>query len=122
MKTKLDKRTSRAKRHGRVRKKVYGTPERRRLCVFRSLKHVYAQVVDDTSGTSVCAASTLSPELKTALKNGGNSEAAKAVGKLLAQKCAEKGVKKVVFDRSGYPYHGRIKALSEGAREGGLIF
>jgi large subunit ribosomal protein L18 len=122
MKTKLDKRTARAKRHRRVRKKVFGASDRHRLCVFRSLKHIYAQIADDTKGVVLCSASSMSPELKSVLKSGGNVEAAKAVGKLLAEKSKEKGIERVVFDRGGYPYHGRIKALSEGAREGGLIF
>ena len=122
MKTKLDKKTARLKRHKRIRNKVYGNPEMHRLCVFRSLRHIYAQVVDDTKGATVCAASTLSSEYKSIAKYGGNKDAAKSVGKILAEKCREKGIEKVVFDRSGYPYHGRIKALSEGAREGGLIF
>lgn len=117
-----DKKAARARRHRRVRKKVYGSPSRQRLCVFRSLKHIYAQVIDDAAGSAVCSASSLSSELRGSLKYGGNTEAAKAVGLLLARKCREKGIERVVFDRSGYPYHGRVKALSEGAREGGLIF
>ena len=122
MKTKLDKKTARIKRHRRVRKKVHGVPDMPRLCVFRSLNHIYAQIIDDTTGMTLCSASTLSPEHRGVLKSGGDVGAAKAAGKLLAEKCREKGIAKVVFDRSGYPYHGRIKALSEGAREGGLIF
>ncbi len=122
MKIKSDKKTARIKRHRRVRKKIYGVPDRPRLCVFRSLKHVYAHVIDDTNGVTVCSASTLSPEYRSVSKSGGNVDAAKAAGRMLAEKCREKGIEKVVFDRSGYPYHGRIKALSESAREGGLIF
>ena len=122
MKIKLDKKAARVKRHRRVRKKVSGAPGRHRLCVFRSLKHIYAQVIDDERGITVCSASTLSPEYRSVSKSGGNVGAAKAAGKLLAEKCREKGIETVVFDRSGYPYHGRIKALAEGAREGGLIF
>lgn len=122
MKTKSDKKTARVKRHARVRKKVYGVPGKHRLCVFRSLRHIYAQIIDDTTGTTVCSASTLSAECRGALKSGGNVEAAKAAGKVLAEKSRGKGIEKVVFDRAGYPYHGRVKALSEAAREGGLIF
>ncbi len=122
MKTRLDKKAARVKRHRRVRKKVSGIPGRHRLCVFRSLKHIYAQLIDDAGGITVCSASTLSPEYRSVSKSGGNVEAAKAAGMLLAQKCRAKGIETVVFDRSGYPYHGRIKALAEGAREGGLIF
>ncbi len=122
MNRKFDKRAARAKRHARIRKKVYGVPGKERLCVFRSLNHIYAQVIDDSSGTTVCSASSLSAELRAEIKNGGNTEAARQVGRELAGKCREKGIERVVFDRSGYPYHGRIKALSEGAREEGLIF
>ncbi|HIW58023.1 MAG TPA: 50S ribosomal protein L18 [Firmicutes bacterium] len=111
---------SRLARHARVRKKVSGTPETPRLCVFRSLKHIYAQIIDDTTGTTLVSASTLDPELKA--NYGGNKDAAKAVGQLVAKKAAEKGISEVVFDRGGYVYHGRVAMLADGAREGGLKF
>lgn len=112
----------RQRRHRRVRKRVSGTPERPRLAVFRSLNHIYAQVIDDTAGATLAAASTLDPSLRTALKSGGDVEAAKAVGKLIAERAREKGVEKVVFDRGGYLYHGRVQHLADAAREGGLQF
>ena len=105
-----------------MRSHVVGTSERPRLNVFRSLKHIYAQAVEDASGKTLVSASTMSPELKGSFRNPGNVEAAKKVGELLAKKCVEKGIRKVVFDRSGYLYHGRIKALAEAARASGLIF
>lgn len=110
------------KRKKRVRSRIRGTPERPRLNVFRSLKHIYAQAIVDTTGQTVASASTLSPELKGTVRSMGNVEAAKKVGELIAKKCLEKGVQKVVFDRNGYLYHGRVKALAEAARAGGLIF
>lgn len=112
----------RKRRHARVRKKVAGTSQRPRLSVFRSSKHICAQVVDDLAGTTLVSASSLSKELKEQLKNGANKNAARSVGKLIAQKAKEKGVLQVVFDRGGYLYHGRVKELAEGAREGGLKF
>ncbi|HHW48513.1 MAG TPA: 50S ribosomal protein L18 [Clostridiaceae bacterium] len=112
----------RLRRHERVRKKVKGTPERPRLNVFRSLTNIYAQIIDDTTGHTLVAASTLDKALKGKLKYGGNKEAAAEVGKLIAEKALEKGIKKVVFDRGGYLYHGRVKALAEAAREAGLEF
>lgn len=116
----------RKRRHLRVRKKVLGTEERPRLVVYKSLKHIYAQlVVDSFSGPSktLLGVSSLNPEIRDKLKNiKGKVERAKIVGKLLAEKAKEKGIEKVVFDRSGYKYHGRVKALAEGAREGGLKF
>lgn len=120
--TKPDRKALRARRHLRVRKKVSGKAERPRLNVFRSLKHIYAQIVDDDKGITLASASSLSPELKDQLERGGNKEAAAAVGRLLAQKALERGIKKVVFDRAGYIYHGRVKALAEAAREAGLEF
>jgi large subunit ribosomal protein L18 len=99
-----------------------GTSERPRLNVFRSLQHIYAQAIEDTTGRTLVSASTLSPELKGSLSSKGNVEAAKKVGELIAKKCLGKGIQKVVFDRSGYLYHGRVKALAEAARTGGLIF
>ena len=110
------------KRKKRVRSRVQGTAERPRLNVFRSLKHIYAQAVVDTIGKTLVSASTLSPELRGNLKHTGNVEAAKKVGELIAKKCLEKGIQKVVFDRNGYLYHGRVKALAEAARTNGLNF
>jgi len=111
-----------AKKHLRVRKNIVGTPERPRLNVYRSLNHIYAQVINDLDGTTIVAASTLEPALKEKVTNGSNVEAAKAVGALIAQKAKDKGISKVVFDRGGHIYHGRIKALADAAREGGLEF
>ena len=105
--------------HKRIRRKVAGNTARPRLAVFRSVKHIYAQVIDDSVGHTVAAASS---NEKSGIKSGGNVAGAKAVGKLLAERAKEKGVKSVVFDRGGYLYHGRVKALAEAAREGGLIF
>ncbi|NWF92606.1 MAG: 50S ribosomal protein L18 [Syntrophaceae bacterium] len=110
------------KRKKRVRGVIRGTPERPRLNVFRSLRHIYAQAIVDTEGKTLVSASTLSPELKGTLRYPGNVEAAKKVGELIAKKCLEKGIQKVVFDRNGYLYHGRVKALAEAARTNGLIF
>lgn len=118
----VDKNAARQRRHLRVRKKVSGTSERPRLCVFRSIKHMYAQVIDDVSGVTLASASTLDGELRDHVKYGGNKEAAKAVGELVARRCIEKGIKEVVFDRGGNLYHGRVKALADGAREKGLKF
>lgn len=109
---------ARLKRHKRIRNHISGTPECPRLCVFRSLNNIYAQVIDDVNGTTLVSASSL--ELKDTY--GGNKEAAKEVGKLLAKKAADKNIKEVVFDRGGYVYHGRVAELAAGAREGGLEF
>src|SRR5260370_1193809 len=106
--------------HSRIRHKVRGSEERPRLAVYRSLKHIYAQVIDDRKGHTVAAAST--SEKNSAIKGGGNLAGAKEIGRLVAQRAKEKGIKKVVFDRGGYLYHGRIKALAEAAREAGLEF
>jgi len=106
--------------HARIRKRVAGTTERPRLCVFRSLNHIYAQIIDDTKGATICSASTTEKALRS--QSGGNVEAAKAVGRLIAQRAQEKGVKKVVFDRGGYIYHGRVRVLADAAREVGLEF
>jgi large subunit ribosomal protein L18 len=118
---KPDRKELRERRRMRVRKKVYGTAERPRLNVFRSLKHIYAQVIDDDRGITLVAASSLSPELRGKV-NGGNIEGAAAVGRLIAEKAKAKGISKVVFDRAGYLYHGRVKALADAARENGLEF
>jgi large subunit ribosomal protein L18 len=114
--------TLRSRRRRRVRKKIFGTAARPRLNVFRSLNHIYAQIIDDAQGTTMLSASSLSTELRGDLPRSGNKEAAAAVGKLIAQKAMQKGIKKGVFDRAGYIYHGRIKALADAAREGGLEF
>jgi large subunit ribosomal protein L18 len=117
-----EKERLRKKRHRRVRHKVAGTAERPRLNVSRSIQHIYAQLIDDVNGHTLASASTLEANLKGSLKSGGNVEAAKAVGKLIAERGKEKGVEAVVFDRGGYKYHGRVQALADGAREGGLQF
>ena len=119
MKTKED---IRSRIHRRIRKKISGTPERPRLAVFRSQAHIYAQVIDDGTGRTVCSASSLDETLKKDAKRGANVAAAKAVGSLIATRAKEKGVEAVVFDRGGFQYHGRIKALADAAREGGLKF
>ncbi len=113
---------ARLKRKKRIRKKIFGTPERPRLSVFRSCKHIYAQVIDDTKGHTLAALSDLSPELKGELEGKKKKEKAFIVGKKLAALCLEKGIEKVVFDRNGFIYHGRVKSLADGAREGGLKF
>jgi len=108
--------------HRRIRKRMSGTAERPRLAIFRSQSHIYAQVINDESGTTVCTASSLDEGLKKDLKRGATVAAAKAVGKLIADRAKEKKVERVVFDRGGFLYHGRIKALADAAREGGLQF
>ena len=110
---------ARTRIHERIRTKVQGTAERPRLAVFRSVAHIYAQVIDDVSGQTMAAASSVDKLNKT---NGGNLAAAKTIGKLVAERAKEKGVKQVVFDRGGYQYHGRVKALADAAREAGLEF
>lgn len=109
---------ARKKRHQRVRSKIHGTAERPRLCVFRSNKNIYAQIIDDVAGTTLVSASSLEGELE----NTGNKAAARSVGELIAAKALEKGITTVVFDRAGYLYHGRVKELAEGARDKGLEF
>jgi len=125
MKTRGLSRNERRKlRHHRVRKKIVGTPERPRLFVFKSLRHIYAQIIDDSSvqgSRTLVAASTLDPELRDKIRSD-NIEAAREVGRLIARRALEKGIKQVVFDRGGYPYHGKVKALAEAAREEGLEF
>ncbi len=118
----IGKKIGKQRRHERIRKRVTGTTERPRLCVYRSLNNVYAQLIDDTKGATLMAASTLEKDLKAEKGHKGNIEAAKKVGVLLAKKATAAGIKQVVFDRSGYRYHGSIKALAEGSREGGLEF
>ena len=122
MASRKTKESGRQRRKKRTRKKIIGTGNRPRLCVFRSARHIYAQVIDDTVGETLAAASTLSKELKDRIESHGNIEAAKEVGKLIAQKTLEKNIGEVVFDRNGYLYHGRVKALASSAREGGLKF
>jgi len=122
---KLQKEDALARRHRRVRAKVHGTPERPRLAVHRSLKHIYAQAIDDVNGQTLAAASSNEPEFRTQVSaeaHGGNIGGAKKVGQVLAERAREKGITKVVFDRGGYPYHGRVRSLADGAREGGLEF
>lgn len=114
-----DSNKARLKRHKRVRAKISGTSARPRLNVFRSLNHIYAQIIDDVNGVTLVAASTLDKDIDG---YGGNSEAAKKVGLSIADKATGKGISEVVFDRGGYLYHGRVKELAEGAREGGLKF
>jgi large subunit ribosomal protein L18 len=109
-------------RHRRVRRTLSGTPERPRLCVFKSLKNMSAQLIDDVSGTTLAAASTLEKDIKAKIKNGGNAEAAALVGEAIARKSLEKGIREVAFDRGGFLYHGRVKALADKAREAGLKF
>ncbi|MBI3802889.1 MAG: 50S ribosomal protein L18 [Nitrospirae bacterium] len=113
-----EKAIARERRHRRVRRKILGTPERPRLSVFRSLNHIYAQIIDDLSGKTLAAASSLTK----GGESGGNLESAKKIGTKLASLAKEKNITKVVFDRGGYLYHGRVKALADGAREGGLLF
>jgi large subunit ribosomal protein L18 len=116
---KLEKKEIRSRIHKRIRRKLSGTTERPRLAVFRSVAHIYAQVIDDTKGATLVSASSVDKGAKT---NGGNVAAAKAIGKLVAERAKAKGVKNVVFDRGGYQYHGRVKALADAARAAGLEF
>ncbi len=119
---KLTRKESLRRRHYRVRRSVNGSSERPRLSVFRSNQHIYAQVIDDTKQHTLAAASTLDPDLKSRLGSGANTQAASEVGKLIAERSLVLGVKKVVFDRGGNLYHGRVKALADAAREAGLDF
>lgn len=116
---KIDTNVARIRRHVRVRKNISGTTERPRLNVFRSAKHIYAQIIDDTKGVTLVSASSMDKGFSA---NGGNIDGAKEVGKAVAEKALAAGIKQVVFDRGGYVYHGRVAALAEGAREGGLEF
>jgi len=118
----LEKERLRIRRHARLRKTLIGTAQRPRLNVYRSLNNVFAQVIDDATGFTLVAASTIDKELKGQLKSGGNVEAAKAVGALVGKRALDKGIKAVVFDRGGFVYHGRVKALADAAREAGLDF
>ena len=119
MVNKPDTNKARLRRHRRVRGKISGTAQRPRLNVFRSSSNIYAQVIDDVTGTTLCAASTVEKGFEG---SGGNKEAARKVGKMIAERAAAKGIESVVFDRGGYIFHGRVKELAEGAREGGLSF
>jgi large subunit ribosomal protein L18 len=119
---KSDKNKARLKRHLRIRKNITGTASRPRLNVFRSAKHIYAQVIDDITGVTIVQASTLDPELKDKVSNGGNVDAAREVGTLVAKRANANNISQVVFDRGGYLYHGRIQALADAAREAGLDF
>ena len=119
---KKDKNKVRQNRHLRVRRKISGTAERPRLCVFRSNKHIYAQVIDDVEGKTLVAASTVEADIKNAVEHGGDKNAAKAVGEAVAKKALDAGITNVVFDRGGYIYTGRVKELAEVAREAGLKF
>ncbi|MFN8532066.1 MAG: 50S ribosomal protein L18 [Dehalococcoidia bacterium] len=118
----IDPRISRRRRHLRVRKKVFGQAERPRLAVYRSLVHIYAQVIDDTTRRTLAAASTLDPDVRTQLEGKNKSDEAKVVGRTIAERAKQAGVSTVVFDRGGYVYHGRVQALAEAAREAGLVF
>jgi len=115
-------REARQKRHARVRLKIKGTAERPRLCVFRSLNHIYAQITDDTKGHTLVSASTLDPEIRDNTNQKTKTEQAALVGALIAKRALDKGINQLVFDRGGYKYHGRVKALAEAARNGGLKF
>ena len=117
--SKIDRKATRQRRHIRVRRKISGTPECPRLCVYRSNSNIYAQIIDDVAGNTLVSASTLDKEVKT---KHANKEAAKEVGTLIAKKAAKKKIKEVVFDRGGYIYHGVVKELAEAAREAGLEF
>ena len=119
---KINKNENRLQRHKRVRKKVSGTTARPRLCVFRSAKNIYAQIIDDTNRVTLVSASSLDADVKGAVNYSGNKEAAKKVGEAVAKKAIEKGITEGVFDRGGYIYHGRVQELAEGARESGLKF
>ncbi len=119
---KTSKNEKRKKRHHRMRNKIVGTPEMPRLNVFRSSKNIYAQIIDDAEGVTLVSASSLEKDASEKTANGGNKEAAREVGKMVAEKALEKGIENVVFDRGGYIYHGRVRELAEGAREAGLKF
>lgn len=119
---KLTRKESTHRRHNRIRRRVTGTPERPRLAIFRSNQHIYAQVIDDTRQHTLAAASTVEPELKPTLSSGGTCEASVQIGKLIAERAIAQGIQQVVFDRGGNLYHGRVKALADAAREGGLDF
>ena len=118
----IERSVARERRHRRLRKKVSGTPERPRLSVFRSLRHIYAQVIDDTTGRTLVSAATTEPSIREKPASGATQEAAAALGTILAQRAVDKGIKRVVFDRGGYLFHGCVKSFAEAAREAGLDF
>lgn len=118
----LEKERLRIRRHARIRKNLVGTANKPRLNVYRSLNNMFAQIIDDGAGVTIVAASTIDNDIKGQIKSGGNVEAAKAVGTLIGKRAVEKGIKSVIFDRGGYVYHGRVKALADAAREAGLDF
>ncbi|MEJ5309272.1 MAG: 50S ribosomal protein L18 [Anaerolineae bacterium] len=122
MKPEIDRRKARARRHAHIRKTVHGTPERPRLSVFRSLDHIYAQIIDDSVGYTLASASTVDQAVRQQVVDLSKTEQARVVGQVLAERALSKGVTKVVFDRGGYKYHGRVKALAEAARKAGLDF
>lgn len=122
MSSKTSRQQQAQKRHRRIRKKITGCSQRPRLAVYRSEKHIYAQLIDDVASVTLAAASTVEPKLRESVKSGANVEGAKAVGSLIAEKAKAKGIENVVFDRGGNLYHGRIAALADAAREGGLVF
>ncbi|MDR0854413.1 MAG: 50S ribosomal protein L18 [Clostridiales Family XIII bacterium] len=119
---KLSRNDKRLARHSRVRKNLNGTPGKPRLCVYRSIKNISVQVIDDTTGNTITSASSLDKDIKAAQAYGGNKDAAKLVGESVAKKAIEKGISEVAFDRGGFLYHGRVKELADGAREAGLKF
>ena len=114
--------TQRERRHKRIRKKIFGQNQRPRLCIYRSLTNLSAQIIDDVAGKTLLSISTFDKEAKSAIKYGGNVKAAGGLGRLLAEKAKAKGINSVVFDRGGYQYHGRVKVFAEAARKGGLVF
>lgn len=120
--TKASRNSVRVKKHNRLRYKINGTSQKPRLTVFRSNKNIYAQLIDDTKGITICSASTSETEVKAKLEKTSNVEAAKVVGQLVGTRAVEKGIKEIVFDRSGYVYHGKVQALADAAREAGLQF
>ena len=122
MNKQLDRRRTRIRRHVRLRTKLEGGPKRPRLAIFRSLHHVYAQIIDDASGRTLASASTSDADLRKGLKSPSSSAGAAAVGKSIAERARKAGIETVVFDRGGFPYHGRVKALADAARSGGLKF
>jgi large subunit ribosomal protein L18 len=122
MESRIDRASQRATRRLRYRSKILGTSKRPRLCVYRSLNHIYVQVVDDSKGVTLASASTLDAELKTRVKAGGNVAAAKVIGEAIAERLKEKGIPEVTFDRGGYLFHGRVKAVADAARAKGLKF
>ncbi|MDK2950688.1 MAG: large subunit ribosomal protein [Kosmotogales bacterium] len=122
MEKRIDKKLNRKKKHLSIRRKISGTSEKPRLAVFKSEKHIYAQIIDDMKGNTIVSASTVDKELKEELKKTWNIEAAEKVGELLAKRAVEKGISSVVFDRGGFKYHGRIKSLADSARKAGLKF